>query len=188
MELARIGFVLVIAALLDRPEREIATSLKLLMAAFALAGVHMLLILKQPYLGGTLVYVPMTLGMLYFAGACGRSTCWRLFFTAASRWVFQLSRRISPCMPQLLELASVFEILCEQRAEHTYGVGTALPDVSGHFSSLGAFARAAYSLALAVSAFSVADCGDGNFFSTHGAARDQRLSAQTCDGLSRPRI
>ena len=67
VEIARIGFILVVAALLDRAEREVS-SFRLLALVFALAGIQMVLILKEPYLGGTLVYVPVLLGMLYFAG------------------------------------------------------------------------------------------------------------------------
>lgn len=67
VEVARIGFIIVVAALLDQPEKEMRP-LRWMASVFALAGVHMLFILKQPYLGGTLVYGPITLSMLYFAG------------------------------------------------------------------------------------------------------------------------
>lgn len=66
-EITCVGFILVLAALLDRPERELS-SMKVFAAVFALASVHILLILRQRHLGGTFVYVPVILGMLYFGG------------------------------------------------------------------------------------------------------------------------
>ena len=67
VEFARIGFVVVAASLLDRSENELG-SFRFLALLFALAGGHMLLILMEPYLGGSLVYIPLVMGMLYFAG------------------------------------------------------------------------------------------------------------------------
>lgn len=67
VEVARIGFIVVVAALLDQPEKEMRP-MRWMLSVFGLAALHMLLILKQPYLGGTLVYGPMVLSMLYFAG------------------------------------------------------------------------------------------------------------------------
>jgi len=67
VEIARIGFIVAIAGLLDQPEREM-NSLKCMAHVFALGGLHMMLILREPYLGGTLVYGPIMLAMLYFSG------------------------------------------------------------------------------------------------------------------------
>lgn len=67
LELARLGFIVVIAALLDFPEKEMRP-IRWMASVFGLGALHMLLILRQPYLGGTLVYGPIMLGMLYFAG------------------------------------------------------------------------------------------------------------------------
>jgi len=67
VEVARLGFVIALAALLDRPERDMR-SFKWVIFVFLIGGVHMALILMEPYLGGTLAYGPMMLAMLYFAG------------------------------------------------------------------------------------------------------------------------
>jgi rod shape determining protein RodA len=67
VEFAKMGFILTLASFLDRPESDLA-SVKTLASAFALAAGNMLLILKEPYLGGALVYLPIVLGMLFFAG------------------------------------------------------------------------------------------------------------------------
>jgi len=67
VEIARIGFIVAIAAVLDHPEKEMRP-FHWMATVFAMGAVHMGLILREPYLGGTVVYVPIMLAMLYFAG------------------------------------------------------------------------------------------------------------------------
>jgi rod shape determining protein RodA len=102
LELARIGFILVLAALLDRPEREITSSFKVIAAAFALAFGHMFLILLEPYIGGTLVYIPILLGMLYFAGVRPIYLLAMIFYGVVAIGIPMLSTYFS-VQPQLLE-------------------------------------------------------------------------------------
>jgi rod shape determining protein RodA len=67
VEFAKIGFILFLASFLDRPEMELR-SMRLVASAFLLAAGNILLILREPYLGGSLVYIPIVLGMLFFSG------------------------------------------------------------------------------------------------------------------------
>lgn len=102
VELAKIGFILVLASALDRPEREL-TSVKLLAGVFALAGLHVLLILLEPYLGGTLVYAPVVLGMMYFAGVRPLYLLAIIFYGGVAMGIPILSTYFS-VQPQLLDL------------------------------------------------------------------------------------
>ncbi len=102
VEIARIGFIVVIAALLDHPEREIRP-LKWMAKIFALGGIHMILILRQPYLGGTLVYMPIMLAMLYFAGIPSIYLLAIIFFGGVAVGVPLISTYFS-MQPQLLAL------------------------------------------------------------------------------------
>ena len=106
VEISRIGFIVVLAALLDRPEHEIESSFKVLAAAFALAAGHMILILREPYLGGTLVYIPVLLGMLYFAGVRPIYLIAIVFYGAVAVGIPMLSTYFS-IQPQLLDLHPV---------------------------------------------------------------------------------
>jgi len=103
VEISRIGFILVLAALLDRPEREISTSFKIIAAAFALAAIHMILILLEPYLGGTLVYGPIVFGMLYFAGVRPIYLLALIFYGVVAIGIPMMSTFFS-VKPQLLDL------------------------------------------------------------------------------------
>jgi rod shape determining protein RodA len=103
VEISRIGFILVLAALLDRPERELEGSVSIIAAAFALAGGHMLLILLEPYLGGTLVYVPIVFGMLYFAGVRTIYLLALIFYGVVAIGIPMMSTFFS-VQPQLLDL------------------------------------------------------------------------------------
>ncbi len=105
VEIARIGFVLVLAGILDRPEKEIS-SIKLLLGVFILAGIHILLILMEPYLGGTLVYMPVLLGMLFFAGVRPIYLLALIFYGLVAVGVPILSIYFS-VQPQLLDLHPV---------------------------------------------------------------------------------
>jgi len=105
VEFAKIGFVLVMASLLDRPGVEIS-SMKFLMSAFALAGGNILLILKEPYLGGTMVYIPMTVAMLYFGGVRPIYLIAVMFYAAVAMGIPIISIYFS-VQPQLLELHPV---------------------------------------------------------------------------------
>jgi len=102
VEFAKIGFILVLASLLDRPEIQIS-SVRLMAGAFALAAGHMLLILKEPYLGGSLVYMPIVFGMLYFAGVRPLYLLALVFYGAVAVGIPIISIYFS-VQPQLLEL------------------------------------------------------------------------------------
>jgi len=102
VEFAKIGFILVLAGILDRSERDIS-SIRLLMGVFALAGVHMVLILLEPYLGGTLVYAPIVLGMLYFAGVQPIYLLAVIFYAGVAVGIPIVSTYFS-VQPQLLDL------------------------------------------------------------------------------------
>ena len=69
-EFAKLGAVIGLAALL-RFERRASLSTSLLLPGIV-AGIPACLVLVQPDLGSTLVYVPITLAMSYAAGARGR--------------------------------------------------------------------------------------------------------------------
>ncbi len=103
VELARIGFILVLAAVLDRPEREVVSSIRLLILVFALALGHMGLILLEPYLGGTLVYPAIVLGMLYFAGTRPIYLLAIIFYGAVAVGIPMMSTYFS-LQPQLMDL------------------------------------------------------------------------------------
>lgn len=109
VELARIGFIVVIAALLDRPEREM-TSLRWVVVVFVLGAVHMGLILLEPYLGGTLVYAPIMLGMLYFAGVPPIYLLAIIFYGGIAGGIPILATYFS-VQPQLLDLHPVIRFL-----------------------------------------------------------------------------
>lgn len=102
VEFARIGFIVVLAALLDRPERDMR-SVRLLATVFALAGGHMALILFEPYLGGILAYGPIVLGMLYFAGVRPLYLVAFLFYGSLAAGIPILSTFFS-LQPQWLEM------------------------------------------------------------------------------------
>lgn len=105
VEVARIGFVLVVAGLLDRPERELSP-VRMLFAIGALAGIHMVLILLEPYLGGSLAYVPITLGMLYFAGIRPLYLLGIIVYAGVAAGIPILSTYFS-VQPQLLDMHPV---------------------------------------------------------------------------------
>lgn len=67
LEVARVWFILTVAAVLDRPERE-TQSVRWLFWVGLIGLVQVVLLLLQPCLGDTLVYAPIILAMLYFAG------------------------------------------------------------------------------------------------------------------------
>jgi rod shape determining protein RodA len=102
VEFAKIGFILVLASLLDRPQVDLS-SLRLVGMAFALAAGHMILILREPYLGGALVYVPIVLGMLFFAGIRPLYLLAIVFYGAVAVGIPIISIYFS-VQPQLLEL------------------------------------------------------------------------------------
>ena len=102
VELSRIGFIIVIAALLDTPEREI-NSFKWMAHVFGLGAIHMVLILREPYLGGTLVYGPIMLAMLYFAGVPSIYLLAVIFFGGVAIGIPLISTYFS-MQPQLLSL------------------------------------------------------------------------------------
>ena len=95
VEFAKLGFILVLVGSLVRSEREMS-SIRLLIWCFRTGGASHAFDPLEPYLGGTLVYVPIVLGMLYFRRGAVLFTCWRLFFMPASRSGFPLSRCIFP--------------------------------------------------------------------------------------------
>ncbi len=100
-EVARLGFILSLAALLDRPDRDVESSPRIIGSAFALAAGHMLLILLQPDLGSTLVYIPVILGMMYFAGVRPIYLLAILFFGVLAMGIPLMSTYFS-VQPQLL--------------------------------------------------------------------------------------
>jgi rod shape determining protein RodA len=102
VEFAKLGFILVLASILDRPETDLS-SVRLLVSVFALAAGHMLLILREPYLGGTLVYPPMVMGMLFFAGVRPLYLLAILFYGAVAVGIPIISTYFS-VQPQLLAL------------------------------------------------------------------------------------
>jgi rod shape determining protein RodA len=102
VEFAKLGYILVTAAVLDRPDVE-RNSLKLVLTCFALALGHMILILKEPYLGGAMVYVPVTLGMLFFSGVRPLYLLALVFYGAVAVGIPIISIYFS-VQPQLLEL------------------------------------------------------------------------------------
>jgi rod shape determining protein RodA len=102
VEIARIGFIVVIAALLDQPEREM-NAFKWMSHVFGLGAIHMALILREPYLGGTLVYVPIMLAMLYFAGIPSIYLLAIIFFASMAVGIPLISTYFS-MQPQLLSL------------------------------------------------------------------------------------
>jgi rod shape determining protein RodA len=102
VELAKIGFVLALAGYLDQPGVEIRP-MKFLIGALALAAGNMLLILKQPDLGGTLAYIPVTLAMLYFAGVRSLYLIAMIFYGVVAVGIPIISVFFS-VQPQLLEI------------------------------------------------------------------------------------
>jgi rod shape determining protein RodA len=102
VEIARIGFIVVIAALLDSPERDIKP-FKWMSHVFGLGLIHMGLILREPYLGGTLVYGPIMLAMLYFAGVPSIYLLAVIFFGAVAIGIPIIATYFS-MQPQLLSL------------------------------------------------------------------------------------
>lgn len=67
VELAKLAFILFLGALLDRRQEEIE-GLRFLFLGFLAAGAHLVLLLLQPDLSSSLVYIPVLLGMLYYGG------------------------------------------------------------------------------------------------------------------------
>jgi len=114
VEIAKIGFILVLAGILDRPERELS-SIRLLSVVFALAGLQMLLVLLEPYLGGTLVYVPIVLGMLYFAGVQPIYLLSIIFYASVAVGIPILSIYFS-VQPQLLDLHPLLQFMVASAA------------------------------------------------------------------------
>lgn len=110
VEVARLGFILVLAALLDRPERDVEFSPKLMASAFALAGGHMFLILLQPDFGSTLVYLPILLGMLYFGGLRPIYLLAVIFFGALAVGIPMMSTYFS-VQPQLLQAHPILDFV-----------------------------------------------------------------------------
>jgi len=109
-EIARIGFLLVLAALLDRPERDVETSPRLMAGGFALAAGHIFLILLQPDFGSTLVYIPILLGMFYFGGVRPIYLLAVIFFGALAVGIPMMSTYFS-VQPQLLQNHPVLEFV-----------------------------------------------------------------------------
>ena len=102
VEIARIGFIMVVAAILDHPEREMRP-IHWMATVFALGAVHMGLILREPYLGGTLVYVPIMLTMLYFSGVPPIYLLAVIFYGGVAVGIPLISTYFS-MQPQLLNL------------------------------------------------------------------------------------
>jgi len=119
VELAAIGFIIVLAALLDRPEKEVS-SWRLLFGAFLLAGIHIVLILVEPHLGGTLVYMPVTLGMLYFGGVNPLYLLGIVFYVAVAVGIPILSTFFS-IQPHLLATHPILKFIVQstQGGRHT---------------------------------------------------------------------
>ena len=109
VELARIAFVIAIAGFLDRPERDLR-SFKWVLFIFALGGLHMALILLEPYLGGTLAYGPIMLALLYFAGVPPIYLLGILFFGSVAGGIPILSTYFS-LQPQLLDAHPIVKFL-----------------------------------------------------------------------------
>jgi rod shape determining protein RodA len=120
VEFAKLGFVLVLAAVLDRPELEVS-SVKVITSAFALAAGHLLLILKQPDLGGTLVYMPIVLTMLFYAGVRPLYLLAIIFFGVVAVGIPIISIYFS-VQPQLLELHPILNFLAASAKEVTPAV------------------------------------------------------------------
>ncbi len=120
VEMAKIGFVLVMAGYLDRPEQELS-AFRILAGAFALAGGHILLILKQPDLGGSLVYMPMLMSMLFFAGVRPLYLLAIIFFGAVAVGIPIISIYFS-VQPQLLVLHPFLNFLAESAKEARVGI------------------------------------------------------------------
>jgi rod shape determining protein RodA len=120
VEIARIGFIMTVAALLDHPEREIRP-LQAMATVFALGAVHMALILREPYLGGTLVYVPMMLAMLYFAGVPSIYLLAVIFYGGVAVGIPLISTYFS-MQPQLLNLHPLANFLVSSAAGTRSGI------------------------------------------------------------------
>lgn len=75
-EVAKLAFVLAMAAYLSRPAEELVR-LGVFLRALGLCVLPFVLILREPDLGSALVFLPVGLGMLYIAGAPARYL-WRL--------------------------------------------------------------------------------------------------------------
>jgi rod shape determining protein RodA len=109
VEIARIGFIVTIAGLLDQPEREMSV-FKCMSHVFVLGGLHMILILREPYLGGTLVYGPIMLAMLYFAGIPSIYLLAVIFYGGVAIGIPLISTYFS-MQPQLLALHPIANFL-----------------------------------------------------------------------------
>lgn len=70
-EIAKLGYILFLAKYLEQQNGQLDTVKDLLMPIL-LASPFMLLLLKQPDLGGTLVFLSITVGMVYVANINGR--------------------------------------------------------------------------------------------------------------------
>ena len=68
-ELAKIAFVVFVADLLSRPDRQMEDTRSTLAPVLLLTGVMTVLLMLQPHLGTTLVIAGVAMTMLYFAGA-----------------------------------------------------------------------------------------------------------------------
>jgi rod shape determining protein RodA len=109
VEFCKLGFILVLAGYLDRPEAEMSST-RIMAGAFALAGGHMALILQQPDLGGTLVYAPVVMAMLLFAGVRPLYLLALIFFGTLAIGIPIISTYFS-MQPHLLELHPILKFL-----------------------------------------------------------------------------
>ena len=114
VELARIAFVIAVAGFLDRPERDLR-SFKWVLFIFALGGLHMALILLEPYLGGSMAYAPIMLALLFFAGVPPIYLLGILFFGGVAGGIPILSTYFS-LQPQLLDAHSIVKFLVHSAA------------------------------------------------------------------------
>ena len=114
VEIARIAFVIAAAAFLDRPERDLK-SFRWVLFIFGLGGLQMLLILLEPYLGGTLAYGPVMMTMLYFSGVPPIYLLGILFFGGVAGGIPILSTYFS-LQPQLLDAHGIIKFLVHSAA------------------------------------------------------------------------
>ena len=114
VEFARIGFIMVVAAILDHPEKEMRP-IHWMATVFGLGAIHMVLILREPYLGGTLVYVPIMLSMLFFAGVPPIYLLAIIFYGGVAVGVPMISTYFA-MQPQLLNLHPMAHFLISSTA------------------------------------------------------------------------
>jgi len=186
VEFAKLGFILVLASVLDRPEIDLA-SMKVVAAAFALAGGHMLLIMREPYLGGTLVYVPIVLGMLFFAGVRPLYLLAIMFYgTGRDRDSHHLDLFLRPTA--IAGTASDTEFLHGECEGRTAGDRTSVFSHGDYFFSVVGSPPASNPDYLAVCSVSVVDCGVRSVFGAFGTAFHQGLSTETHRRISQSRL